>query len=133
MVGKNIKIRLILGLIIIGGLIFLYVNQPKEEVIVETNRSTDITINVIGKTEEGLKLEYIVTCNLDVVEPKIESKLKDNFISALSKTSIDNIDMLNSNFTMMLNMNNVRWNEVMCIPTIESQKIIKSHFNLKKV
>jgi hypothetical protein len=126
-------IKIFIGLILLGCLIYINIDKPKEENSVKETPNRYITIKVYGVTKENLGLEYTIFCELVKPIPNIELKLTHQFKNLLMVTSAKEIDKLNENFAIILKGDSIEFNHVICIPTIESKNKIERHLNLKNV
>jgi hypothetical protein len=126
-------IKTIVGLILLGCLVYLNIDKPKGENSVKEIPNRYITIKVYGVTKENLGLEYTIFCELVKPIPNIEFKLTHQFKNLLMVTSAKELDKLNENFAIILKGDSIDFNHVICIPTIESKNKIERHVNLKNL
>lgn len=128
---KNIKI--LLGLLILLGVIFLYEKTSTVENTENVGKYKDICFVISDKTKEGIELEFFVRCQIRNYSVGIEDKLKYDFKISLNNTSIYNIEMVLDNYTPLLTKDSIEYISITSEPSKSSSELIKQYSNLKSL
>lgn len=135
---NDIIIFLLVVCIILSGVAYTFYNRhieykSKIEAIIN-NENNKSNFNVSGLTEEGIKLEFFVVCNIKTEKNNfLLDDIKNKFIMSLNNTSIYNIDKLKDNFVSELEKSELFWDEIIIVPTENTQKIITNFSKLKSI
>lgn len=135
---NDIIIFLLVVCIISSGVAYTFYNRhieykSKIEAIIN-NENNKSNFNVSGITEEGIKLEFFVICNIKAEKNDILSDdIKNKFIMSLKNTSIYNIDKLQDNFVSELEKSDLFWDDITIIPTENTEKVITNFSKLRSI
>jgi hypothetical protein len=133
---KNDIILVLLSFCLISsGLAYTFYNQHIEyKSKIETTTDNEFNFSVTGITQDGVKMEFFVICDVKVKKGDILlDDIKNKFIMSLNNTPIYDIDRLKDNFVSELGKDELFWNEITIVPTEDTKKLIDRFTKIRSV
>ena len=133
---KNDIILVLLSFCLISsGLAYTFYNQHIEyKSKIETTTDNEFNFSVTGITQDGVKMEFFVICDVKAKKGDILlDDIKNKFITSLNNTSIYDIDRLKDNFVSELGKDELFWNEITIVPTEDTKKLIDRFTKIRSV
>jgi hypothetical protein len=133
---KNDIILVLLSFCLISsGLAYTFYNQHIEyKSKIETTTDNEFNFSVTGITQDGVKMEFFVICDVKAKKGNILlDDIKNKFIMSLNNTPIYDIDRLKDNFVSELGKDELFWNEITIVPTEDTKKLIDRFTKIRSV
>jgi len=133
---KNDIILVLLSFCLISsGLAYTFYNQHIEyKSKIETTTDNEFNFSVTGITQDGVKMEFFVICDVKVKKGDILlDDIKNKFIMSLNNTPIYDIDRLKDNFVLVLDGDKIFYNDIIIIPTENTKKLIDRFTKIRSV
>jgi hypothetical protein len=133
---KNDIILVLLSFCLItSGLAYTFYNQHIEyKSGVETTKKNKFNFSISGFTQDGVKMEFFVICDVRVKYGNILlGDVKNKFIMSLNNTPIYDIDRLKDNFVLVLDESKILSSDIIITPTEETEKLINRFTKIRSV